>query len=82
MPSAASATRHDVELPPERIRCIFVEGAGCYGRNGADDCSSEAALIARKIGKPGTAAMDARRRARLGSEGPSRSVLDYRAEHR
>ena len=41
-----------LQLPPERIRCIFVEGAGCYGRNGADDCSSEAALIATMIGRP------------------------------
>jgi len=41
-----------LQLPPERVRCIFVEGAGCYGRNGADDCSSEAALIATMIGRP------------------------------
>jgi nicotinate dehydrogenase subunit B len=41
-----------LQLAPERIRCIFVEGAGCYGRNGADDCSSEAALIATMIGRP------------------------------
>ena len=32
-----------LKLPLERVRCIFVEGAGCYGRNGADDCSAEAA---------------------------------------
>jgi nicotinate dehydrogenase subunit B len=41
-----------LRLPPERVRCIFVEGAGCYGRNGADDCSSEVALIATVIGRP------------------------------
>jgi nicotinate dehydrogenase subunit B len=41
-----------LQLPPERVRCIFVEGAGCYGRNGADDCSSGAALIATMIGRP------------------------------
>jgi nicotinate dehydrogenase subunit B len=41
-----------LSLPPERIRCVFIEGAGCYGRNGADDCSSEAALIATMIGHP------------------------------
>jgi len=41
-----------LQLPPERIRCIFIEGAGCYGRNGSDDCSSEAALIATMIGRP------------------------------
>ena len=41
-----------LQLPLERVRCIFVEGAGCYGRNGADDCSAEAALIAMRVGRP------------------------------
>ena len=41
-----------LQLAPEKVRCIYVEGAGCYGRNGADDCASEAALIAKEIGKP------------------------------
>jgi len=35
-----------------RERCIYVEGAGCYGRNGSDDCTSEAALIAKELGRP------------------------------
>jgi CO/xanthine dehydrogenase Mo-binding subunit len=39
-------------IAPENVRCIYVEGAGCYGRNGSDDCSSEAALIAKVIGRP------------------------------
>ncbi|RZL87409.1 MAG: xanthine dehydrogenase family protein molybdopterin-binding subunit [Variovorax sp.] len=39
-------------LAPEKVRCIYVEGAGCYGRNGSDDCTSEAALIAVQIGRP------------------------------
>ncbi|MGY6744752.1 MAG: molybdopterin cofactor-binding domain-containing protein [Cecembia sp.] len=29
------------------IRCIGVPGSGCYGHNGADDVSAEAALIAK-----------------------------------
>ncbi|MEE2746506.1 MAG: molybdopterin cofactor-binding domain-containing protein, partial [Pseudomonadota bacterium] len=33
----------------EHIQVIFVEGAGCYGHNGADDAAFEAALIARFI---------------------------------
>ena len=41
-----------LQLPQERVRCVFIEGAGCYGRNGSDDCSSEAALIATMIGRP------------------------------
>jgi len=41
-----------LQLKPENVRCIYVEGAGCYGRNGSDDCSSEAALISKATGKP------------------------------
>jgi CO/xanthine dehydrogenase Mo-binding subunit len=39
-------------IAPDNVRCIYVEGAGCYGRNGSDDCTSEAALIAKEIGRP------------------------------
>ncbi|MDM0111421.1 molybdopterin-dependent oxidoreductase [Variovorax sp. J22R133] len=41
-----------LRLAPEKVRCIYVEGAGCYGRNGSDDCASEAALIAMQLGRP------------------------------
>lgn len=41
-----------VGLPPERVRCIHREGAGCYGHNGADDAAGDAALIA--VAMPGT----------------------------
>jgi len=34
------------------IRCIYIEGAGCYGRNGHEDAAADAALLAREIGKP------------------------------
>jgi nicotinate dehydrogenase subunit B len=34
-------------LGKENIRCIGMPGSGCYGHNGADDVSAEAALIAR-----------------------------------
>lgn len=36
-------------LPPEKIRCIHVEGSGCYGHNGADDAAADAALIAKSL---------------------------------
>ena len=32
------------------IHCIHVEGAGCYGHNGADDVALDAALLARATG--------------------------------
>jgi CO/xanthine dehydrogenase Mo-binding subunit len=42
-----------VAMPPERIRCIHMEGAGCYGHNCADDAAADAALIALAMpGKP------------------------------
>jgi CO/xanthine dehydrogenase Mo-binding subunit len=41
------------DLPPERIVVEHVEGAGCYGQNGADDVGLEAALLARgSAGRP------------------------------
>jgi CO/xanthine dehydrogenase Mo-binding subunit len=33
----------------ERVRCVHVEGAGCYGHNGADDAAADAALLARAL---------------------------------
>jgi len=40
-------------LPPEQVRCIHVEGSGCYGHNGADDVAADAALIAHAVpGQP------------------------------
>ncbi len=35
-----------VKLPKERVRCIHVEGSGCYGHNGADDAAADAAYLA------------------------------------
>jgi CO/xanthine dehydrogenase Mo-binding subunit len=40
-------------LPAERVRCIHMEGAGCYGHNGADDAGADAALLAMALpGRP------------------------------
>ena len=40
-------------LPPERIVVEHVEGAGCYGHNGADDVALDAVLLARAAqGRP------------------------------
>jgi CO/xanthine dehydrogenase Mo-binding subunit len=39
--------------PPEKLRCIHVEGSGCYGHNAADDVAADAALLAQQLpGKP------------------------------
>jgi CO/xanthine dehydrogenase Mo-binding subunit len=41
-----------LDMKAEDIRCLYIEGSGCYGRNGHEDAAAEAALIAREIGKP------------------------------
>jgi CO/xanthine dehydrogenase Mo-binding subunit len=41
-----------LHMPASNVRCIHVEGSGCYGHNGADDAAADAALIARAL--PGT----------------------------
>lgn len=41
-----------LSMKADDIRCLYVEGSGCYGRNGHEDAAAEAALIARETGKP------------------------------
>ncbi|MES2710558.1 MAG: molybdopterin cofactor-binding domain-containing protein [Pseudomonadota bacterium] len=36
----------------EKVRCIYMEGAGCYGRNGHEDAAADAALLARGQTRP------------------------------
>ncbi|MEI7447610.1 MAG: molybdopterin cofactor-binding domain-containing protein, partial [Burkholderiales bacterium] len=57
--SASQATHSMVDelapivgLPKERIRLVYLEGSGCYGRNGHEDATADAALIATLIGRP------------------------------
>jgi nicotinate dehydrogenase subunit B len=38
-----------LRMPPASVRCIHVEGSGCYGHNGADDAAADVALIARAL---------------------------------
>ena len=39
-------------LPPENVHVIFVRGSGCYGLNGADAVSYDAALLSQSVGRP------------------------------
>jgi nicotinate dehydrogenase subunit B len=41
-----------LDLQLDDVRCIFVEGAGCYGRNGHEDAAADAALLSKAVGKP------------------------------
>jgi CO/xanthine dehydrogenase Mo-binding subunit len=40
------AVAEALPMPPDAIRVVHNEGAGCYGHNGADDVSVDAALLA------------------------------------
>jgi CO/xanthine dehydrogenase Mo-binding subunit len=39
-------------LKPENLRVIFRRGSGCYGLNGADAVTYDAALLSQAVGKP------------------------------
>jgi CO/xanthine dehydrogenase Mo-binding subunit len=39
-------------MKPEDVRCIYIDGSGCYGRNGHEDAAADAALIAKETGLP------------------------------
>jgi nicotinate dehydrogenase subunit B len=42
-----------LKMPTAALRCVHVEGSGCYGHNGADDVAVDAALLARALpGRP------------------------------
>ena len=57
---SASQATHDLRkqlaqmfgLPADNVRCIYLEGSGCYGRNGHEDAAADAALLAKAVGKP------------------------------
>ncbi len=41
-----------LEMPPEQVQVIHVEGAGSYGHNGAEDAAADAVILSRAVGKP------------------------------
>jgi nicotinate dehydrogenase subunit B len=41
-----------IDLPKDKIRLIYVDGSGCYGRNGHEDCTADAALVSKLAGAP------------------------------
>ncbi len=41
-----------LQMDPANIRIQYLDGAGCYGRNGHEDATADAALISKLIGKP------------------------------
>jgi nicotinate dehydrogenase subunit B len=41
-----------LEMPLDNIRVVYVRGSGCYGLNGADTVSFDAAVLSLAVGKP------------------------------
>ncbi len=91
------ALRSDIaralSVAPASVVCIHMEGAGCYGHNGADDAAFDAALLARAVPgrpvrvqwmrddefmwEPFGSAMSVKMRAGLSADG---SIVDWRHE--
>jgi nicotinate dehydrogenase subunit B len=47
-----STTAMVLGMKPENLRVIFTRGSGCYGVNGADAVTYDAALMSQAVGKP------------------------------
>jgi len=41
-----------LKMPVEAVHVIFKAGPGSYGRNDADDCAMDAAMLAQSVGRP------------------------------
>jgi nicotinate dehydrogenase subunit B len=41
-----------LRLPQEKVRLIYLDGAGCYGMNGHEDAAADAAIVSRAVGRP------------------------------
>ncbi|MDM0110650.1 molybdopterin-dependent oxidoreductase [Variovorax sp. J22R133] len=41
-----------VDMTPDKLRVIYLDGAGCYGMNGHDDAAADAVLLSKAVGKP------------------------------
>ncbi len=67
-------------LPEEKVRLIYLDGAGCYGMNGHEDAAADAAIISRAVGRPVACAMVAPGRARLGSQRSAAAARHFRRD--
>lgn len=67
-----------LDVPPENVRVVFVRGSGCYGINGADTVSFDAALMSKAVGRP--VRVELSRRDEMGWENYGMPfVIDQRA---
>ena len=64
-------------LAADRVRVIYMDGAGSYGPNGADDAAAEAALLSRALGRPVRVQWSRAEEHGLDPKGPAQ-LLDVR----
>jgi nicotinate dehydrogenase subunit B len=67
-----------LKMKPEDVRCIYIEGAGCYGRNGHEDAAADACLIAKETELPVRVQWMREDEHGWDPKGPP-TLLDYRA---
>ncbi len=65
-------------LERDRVRVIYMDGAGSYGPNGADDAAIEAALLSRAVGRPVRVQWTRQEEHGLDPKGPAQ-LLELRA---
>ena len=66
-------------LKPENVRVIFRRGSGCYGCNGADTVTYDAALLSQAVGKPVKVQLSRQDEMAWGENYGYAFVLDQRA---
>jgi len=66
-------------LPVENVRVIFVRGSGCYGLNGADTVSFDAALLSQAVHLPVRVQLSREDEMAWGENYGSACVVDQRA---
>jgi nicotinate dehydrogenase subunit B len=68
-----------VGLPVEGVRIIFVRGSGCYGLNGADAVSYDAALLSHAVQRPVRVQLSRADEMAWGENYGAACVIDQRA---
>jgi nicotinate dehydrogenase subunit B len=66
-------------LPVDDVRVIFTRGSGCYGLNGADTVSFDAALLSAAVGRPVRVQLSRQDEMAWGENFGAACVIDLRA---
>ena len=67
-----------LSMKADNVRCLYVEGAGCYGRNGHEDAAADAALLATELMRPVRVQWSRQDEHGWDPKGPP-TLLDHRA---